>query len=174
MEILNAQVEDAPAIARIARSLLLEGRDLTYAETHGFFIFAGTTDHYAKMIRESRYCYVAKDDGQCIGFITTREPAGVASLKPSPSRDLFLEDGEFPLVLEQIGVLPEWQDRGVGQALLDHLVNSTTHPRITATLVVGPIRNERSVRFFGEKNGWVLRRQAKAAARVWNFYELRR
>lgn len=174
IEIEPARVEDAPAISRIARSLLLEGRDLTSAEEHGFFLFAGRDEFYEKMIRASHYCYVARDNGQCIGFITTREPAQLKAMPAGKYRDIFLENGEFPLLIEQIGILPEWQNRGIGQALLDQVVASCPQPRITATVVVAPVRNSRSVRFFAEQNKWTLRRQVNTGDHVWCFYELRR
>ncbi|MCS7025515.1 MAG: GNAT family N-acetyltransferase [Bryobacteraceae bacterium] len=174
VEIERARVEDAAAMARIARSLLLEGRDLNVAQERGFFLFAGREEFYAQMIRCSRYCYVARDSPTCIGFLTTREPDQLRAMKPSKYRDIFLEHGEFPLLIDQLGVLPSYQGRGVGQALLDQLLADCPAPRITATVVVGPVRNARSIRFFAEQNHWTLRKQVNTGDHVWSFFELRR
>ncbi|MBL8230814.1 MAG: GNAT family N-acetyltransferase [Bryobacterales bacterium] len=174
IEIEQARAEDAPAIGRIARSLLLEGRDLDTAEAQGFFLFAGRDDFYAKMVSGSRYCYMARDGDECIGFITTREPSQLRAMKPTKHLHLFLENGEFPLLIEQIGVLPQYQGRGIGQALLDRVLSDCSLPRVTATVVVGPVRNSRSVRFFAEQNQWTLRRQVNTGDHLWCFYELRR
>lgn len=171
MKIRRALPSDAVPMHRVATTLQLEGRDLQLAQETGFFLFVGTPEHYRNTLTASPYCWVAMDDENCIGFLTTMTASGVAKFPKPKSRELFSKDGKFPLVLEQIGVLPDWQRRGVGQALLDTLLQECPEPRIVSTIIHQPVRNTRSIQFLVEKNGWKPWREVRTEKRVWGFYE---
>src|SRR6266545_87217 len=108
---------DAGLLHRIARRLHVEGRDWNTAQATGFFLYVGSEADYIRKLSESPYCYLASIDEDPVGFLTTVTPEGVARNPSEKNRALFREDGQYPLVLEQIGVLPEHQRKGVGQAL---------------------------------------------------------
>lgn len=171
-EILRAKAEHAEAIHRIARRLQLEGRELTAAVKSGFFLYAGSVTDYQKTLRESDFCYIAREAQECIGFLTTITPEALAKLPAGPNRDLFEENGEFPLLIEQIGVTPEWQHRGVGQSLIEELLEKSKTTRLMATVVHSPVRNEGSIQFL-LRNQWRLHREVTTVKRVWGFYEYR-
>jgi ribosomal protein S18 acetylase RimI-like enzyme len=173
MPVIMAAVEqDAAHLRQIATWLQLQSRESEAARKSGFFLYAGSEEDYRKAIRESPYCFVAREDGQCVGFLTTMTPQALAHMPPGPNRDLFERTGEFPLLIEQIGVLPEWHNRGIGQALLDALMAQSGAPWLMATVVHAPVRNERSIRFL-LRNGWTLYREVTTRKRVWGFYEFR-
>lgn len=166
-----ALLEDAALLHRMAKRLHIEGRDLNTAEATGFFLYAGSEEDYAATIAASPYCYVAVDGEQSAGFLTTMTPEQV-SKHPSPkNRALFEENGEYPMVLEQIGVLPDFQGKGIGQALLDRLMADCPVSRVVATVVHWPVSNQRSIGFLVDRNGWRHFREVRTAKRVWGFYE---
>jgi GNAT superfamily N-acetyltransferase len=169
-----ATVQDAEAMNRIARTLRLEGRDLQHAEEEGFFLYVGGVEDYRKTIRESAYCYSAFVDSGCVGFLTTVSPESLAALPPGRNRDVFLDKGDFPLLIEQVGVLPEHQNRGIGRALLDTAIENAPVSRLVATLVHAPVCNQRSLRFFSKQHGWRLWKEVTTSRRQWGFYEYRR
>jgi ribosomal protein S18 acetylase RimI-like enzyme len=174
ISVRQAKVEDAEAIQRVARLLSVEGRDLRAAQDRGFFLFVGSLEKYRKKITDSPFCFVAFDDESCIGMLTTITPATLAAMAPGPNRNLFDDHGSFPLLIEQIGVLPEYQGRGVGQSMLDSMVSASNATRLMATIVHWPVCNQRSINFLVNKNGWHLQREVTTEKRVWGFYELRR
>lgn len=174
LRVRQAQVEDAEAIQRVARLLSVEGRDLRDAQNRGFFLFVGTLEKYRKKLTDSPFCFIAFDDEACIGMLTTVTPATLAAMPAGPNRKLFDDHGSFPLLIEQIGVLPEYQGRGVGQAMLDAMMEASDATRFMATIVHWPVCNQRSINFLVKKNGWSLHREVTTEKRVWGFYELRR
>ena len=161
---------DAALLHRMARRLHVEGRDWNSAQATGFFLYVGSEADYQKKLSESRYCYVAMLDDEAVGFLTTVTPDGVAKHPNPKNRTLFEQNGKYPLVLEQIGVLPEHQGRGAGQALLDRMCADWSG-RIVATVVHGPLRNERSINFLAVRNGWQQFREVRTSQRLWGFYE---
>ena len=174
VRVRQAKVADAEAVQRVARLLSVEGRDLKVAQERGFFLYVGTLEKYRKKITDSPYCFVAFDDDDCVGMLTTVTPATLAAMPPGPNRSLFDDKGSFPLLIEQIGVLPEYQNRGVGQAMHDALLEASDTSRLMATIVHQPVCNQRSIDFLVNKNGWRLYREVTTEKRVWGFYELRR
>ncbi|MCC6367688.1 MAG: GNAT family N-acetyltransferase [Bryobacterales bacterium] len=174
MPVITAATEqDAVHLHQIAKWLQLQSRESEAAKKSGFFLYVGSEEDYRKTIRQSPFCFLARKDEQCVGFVTTMTPQALAQMPAGPNRDLFERNGEFPLLIEQIGVLPEWQNRGIGQALLDALIAQSGAPWLMATVVHAPVRNERSIRFL-LRNGWTLYREVATRTRVWGFYEFRR
>ncbi len=157
----------------MARRLHVEGRDWNSAQATGFFLYVGSEEDYASKIHDSPYCYVAMVDDAPAGFLTTVTPEGVSRHPSEKNRALFLENGEYPLLLEQIGVLPEFQGKGAGQALLERMTSDWHGPRIVATIIHGPLRNERSIGFLAGRNGWIQFREVRTRQRLWGFYEWR-
>jgi len=174
IRVRQAKPEDAEAIRRVAQLLSVEGRDLRDAQNRGFFLYVGTLEKYRKKITDSPYCFVALDDETCIGILTTVTPQSLAAMPAGPNRNLFDEHGAFPLLIEQIGVLPEYQGRGVGQMMLDAMMAASNTARLMATIVHWPVCNQRSIHFLVNRNGWRLQREVTTEKRVWGFYELRR
>lgn len=171
--IAAATDQDAVHFHQIATWLQLQSRESEAAKKYGFFLYVGSEEDYRETIRESPFCFLARDGEQCTGFLTTVTPQSLARMPAGPDRDLFERNGEFPLLIEQIGVVPEWQGRGIGRELLEALVRHSGATWLMATVVHAPVRNERSIRFL-LRNGWTLYREVPTRRRVWGFYEFRR
>ncbi|MBI4903190.1 MAG: GNAT family N-acetyltransferase [Acidobacteria bacterium] len=169
----QAVSSDAALLHRMARRLHVEGRDWNSAQATGFFLYVGSEADYSRKLSESPYCYVAMIDETPAGFLTTVTPEGVAKHPSEKNRALFLDNGQYPLLLEQIGVLPEYQGRGAGQAMLDRMIGDFPGHRIVATIIHAPLRNERSIGFLAGRNGWQQFREVRTAQRLWGFYERR-
>ncbi len=157
----------------IARTLRLEGRDLEHAIEEGFFLYAGGVEDYRKTIRESPHCYAAFEENRCVGFLTTVTPESLAALPAGKNRDVFQDQGEFPLLVEQVGVLPDFQNRGIGRALVEAMIENAPVTRIVVTLVHAPVCNQRSLRFFSRERGWRRWKEVTTSRRQWGFYEYR-
>lgn len=174
MTIRPAIPEDAAAMHRLAAALTLEGQDMPTAQQKGFFLYVGSEDHYRTTIETSPYCYVALNEhGHLIAFLTTMTPDRVAKFPNIRSRDLFYKNGQYPLILEQIGVSQHVQGQGIGSALMERLLADCPYPRIAATVLLQPIRNVRSIEFL-ERYGWRMWREVRTEKRVWGFFERER
>jgi ribosomal protein S18 acetylase RimI-like enzyme len=162
--------DDAAAMHRLAAALSLEGQDMPTAQEKGFFLYVGSEDHYRNTITTSPYCYVAlNEQGHVVGFLTTMTPDRVAEFPNIRSRDLFYKNGEYPLVLEQVGVSPHARGKGIGAAMVERMLADSPFRRIAATVLLQPVRNVRSIAFL-EKHGWRMWREVRTEKRVWGFF----
>ncbi len=138
----------------------------------GYLVFVGTSEEYARRFGASAYSVVAVDDGRVVGFLRavggeeedlTPESANLANHLPLPGY----------VLIDQIGLLPEYKGHGLAQAMLDAVVTQSGATRMGAVIMHGPVRNARSLGFFTGRNGFSLVRELTDPPFVWGYYEKR-
>ena len=144
----------------------------TARSADGYLVYVASAEEYARRLAESAYSVVAVDDGRVVGFLRA-----VGSEEPGWSAEYAEVAGHLPLagyvLIDQIGVLPEYKGQGVAQAMFDAVVARSGVRRLGAMIMHGPVRNARSLGFFTGRNGFSLVGEVVEAPYVWGYYERR-
>lgn len=161
----RAATEDAPAIAELASTLQLRaGDDIGHAVSHGFLVFAKPQEAYELRFAVSRYCIVAEEEGQIVGFLIAHDQAELEALGEHLGYMQTLKEYLFGLpyahwiYIDQIAVDSHHQHKGIGQKMHDFLSANAPDSVLVAGVTHMPVPNERSLGFF-TKNGHVLSRE---------------
>ncbi len=154
----RAGLEDAEAMAELARTVAY--RPETADGSQGYLVFQGTPEEYRERIAACPYTVVAVDaKGAATGYL-------LASY-----RDAFGVEREGYLLVDQICVGPAARGGGLAQRMLDRVTGEAGRRVVGAAIMHEPVRNERSLRFFTEKNGFRLVREFPEGNFRWGYYE---
>ena len=169
-----ANLDDSQGIYNALKQNLIEINDFDsipqdqriYLETHGFLRKEVEIDFYVNLISDpNNQIYVAKiHNTEIIGFAsiyknqynikdfrTTLENVYINEKKVE---DLLLLEKQKFIYLDQISILPEFQRKGVGTALLNKILENVREP-IVAFIVELPLTNKASI-YWHEANGFKL------------------
>jgi ribosomal protein S18 acetylase RimI-like enzyme len=169
IEISEATELDAPGIALVAKAVKYKpGKG-----QRGFLIHVKSEEEYGERIRLSKHFFVAREGGKAIGFLMAYDKNELVLLKEKLSHEdsvagelLCQECADF-IFIDQVAVLPEYHDRGVGQLLLDKVSDK---PALFACILHKPTLNTRSRAFFVEKNNWRLVKEIRQGGLIWGLY----
>lgn len=154
----RAGAEDAEAMAELSRSVAYRPEEADGSQ--GYLVFQGTPEEYRERIAACPYSVVAVDaKGAATGYL-------LASY-----RDAFGVEREGYLLVDQICVGPAARGGGLAQRMLDRVTAEAGGRTVGAAIMHGPVRNERSLRFFTEKNGFRLVREFPEGNFRWGYYE---
>lgn len=162
MLIRRALPADGRAIHAIAQRFHVQRIPEDLNAGQGFLLNLHPEEEYARRIEASPNCVVAETEGVVAGFITAYP---IETCRPwIDARDVtyayILEQaGPEDLLLDQIGVLPEFIGRQVAASLYREFERSASGRAVWLDIVHGPVRNQRSVRFFHERFGFRLVRE---------------
>lgn len=155
--IRRVEAADGVLLAALARQVAY--RPESADGSQGYLVFQGTPAEYAERIAASPYSVVAEGpDGPGAYLLTSRQ-------------DAYGETHEGFVLVDQICVTPGAQGHGLAQQMLDRIRVETAARRVGALIMHGPVRNERSLRFFRTLNGFVLRDELPEKEFVWGYYE---
>ncbi|WP_233555146.1 GNAT family N-acetyltransferase [Deinococcus sp. RM] len=99
-------------MTRPSYSLTTSLDGITPEQLHGFFVDwpnPPTPDTFLRLLRGSYRVVLAVQDGQVVGFVQA------------------VSDGVLTAYIPLLEVLPEWQGRGVGRALMTRLQDELRH-----------------------------------------------
>jgi GNAT superfamily N-acetyltransferase len=138
LEVRPAREEDVP------RLVALEDRWLAEDSTIG--MVAVTAEEVRGWL--GPYCWVAEHDGEIVGFAYGRAEVS-EGLAVIPA-------GEPYLRVEELYVLPEHRDRGVGGRLLDQLLAEAAARGIARGRVYSSSRDWRRIVDFYQRHGFAM------------------
>lgn len=152
----KAKVEDVGAIWKVAKSVEYDKN----TNNKGFLLVVLSKDKYKQRIKKSHHFFVAKEGNKIVGFVMAYTKGVLESLKREMPYEMdavlaALKQKGKQLYLEQLGVLPKFQRKGVAQKLYNHLVKTEPSSQIVAEISLKP-KNEASINFFVDKNRWTL------------------
>jgi GNAT superfamily N-acetyltransferase/uncharacterized damage-inducible protein DinB len=140
----------------------------------GYLVYVGTPEDYARRLRGGAVGYAAVDGGALAGYLLMSQSAsGTATHADSDAvRERIFSGGGW--LVDQIGLRPGLRGRGLGQALLRRFVADFGPERMTAVIMHGPMRNERSLRFFAEQFGFrCIGEYSEGDGMYWGIHEWR-
>ena len=153
---------DEHAVSALAKHLeMQEGDDPSAARIHGFLLYAKPEEAYRQRFSISKYCSVAEQNGEIIGFLIAHDREELEELGESLKYPRALKEYLFGLsyphwvYIDQIAVHPGHQHHGIGQHLYDFAVGDESGSVLIAGATHDPVPNEASLHFF-EKNGHTL------------------
>lgn len=165
-----AGVDDAEAIAAIAESVRF-GDPAAANPDRGYLVNVLTAEEYRDWIAMARWSVVALDGDTVVGFLLASDGEDLAGSQ-DPGAALAARQGTEGLVfVDQIGVADAGRGQGVAQRMLDAIKDGALPRRMAATIMHGPVRNQRSITFFENRNGFRLMTEAEKAGYVWGVYE---
>lgn len=143
-------MDHIPAILRLARGedvpslVALEDRWLAEDSTIGMVAVT------AAEVRDwlGPYCWVAEHDGEIVGFAYGRAEIS-EGLAVIPAREPYLR-------VEELYVLPEHRERGVGGRLLDQLLAEARARGIVRGRVYSSSRDWRRIIAFYQRHGFAM------------------
>jgi ribosomal protein S18 acetylase RimI-like enzyme len=166
-----ASIEDAQGILNALRQNLIEIKEVDEIsqkqrkrlEEEGFLRKEVDIDYYENLIEDPDIdIYVAKDDGEIIGFasihrkkyniIKVRDVVGNLSFENKESYELLLNEKTEFSYLDQVSILPEYKRKGIGTALFQGALSKLNTP-VVAFIVEKPLFNKASV-YWHEHNGF--------------------
>ena len=175
MQIRKATVQDAKAISQVAESVrFLAGQA---DPNQGYLVFVGTPEEYAARLTGNDTSYVAEDNGRLDGFLLTSavvDEAGIhdtATHVPTDAVEkLLFANGT--LLVDQIGVRLDARGRGVAAQLYERMMTDQKPARVTASIMHGPLKNNRSLGFFVGKQGFkCIGEYHEGFGFLWGVYE---
>jgi ribosomal protein S18 acetylase RimI-like enzyme len=153
LQILPAGPEHAAAVHAIAASVVY--RPDTADGECGFLVLPETPAWWTATFAQPNASCVAVIDGTVAGFLYA-----------------LVEDGGEVLKIDRIAVHRSCRRRGVAQALLDTVLDWARPARAYALIMHAPVRNNASVAFFRDANGFELvDRIDEASPFAWGRYE---
>lgn len=172
MIIRPARPNDAPDIAAIAESVRFHR--FTADPARGFLVYVGEPEDYAARIQLNPSNLVAEVDGAIAGFLFfTTDMANTATHADLPEVQS-LVFGPDTTLIDQIGIAPEARGQGIAPALFARMRDSLQPRRLTAAIMHGPMRNERSIGFFAGRNGFRCAGEYQdGLGFLWGVYEWR-
>jgi uncharacterized damage-inducible protein DinB/GNAT superfamily N-acetyltransferase len=170
MQIRKATPADAAAISAIAESLRYKAG--VAIPSKGFLVFVGTPAEYASRLEGNDTSFVAELDGEVLAFLlTASNPGNTATHTDADEVILRTFDGNA-LLVDQIGVSARAKGQGSAALLLDAVKTQVKPHRMTASIMHGPLRNERSIGFFSGKNGFhCIGEYHEGHGFLWGIYE---
>ncbi len=168
LTILPATALHGPGAAAVAEAVRFQPESARSAD--GYLVYIATAEEYSRRFASSAYSVVAVEDGVVVGFLRavggeegefTPESAELASHLPL----------EGYVLVDQIGLRPDYKGKGLAQAMLDAVVARSRAQRLGAVIMHGPVRNARSLGFFTGRNGFSLVRELSDPPFVWGYYE---
>jgi ribosomal protein S18 acetylase RimI-like enzyme len=145
-------------MAELSRSVAYRPEEADGSQ--GYLVFQGTPEEYRERIAACPYSVVAVDaKGAATGYL-------LASY-----RDAHGVEREGYLLVDQICVGPAARGGGLAQRMLDRVTAEAGGRTVGAAIMHAPVRNERSLRFFTEKNGFRLVREFPEGNFRWGYYE---
>ncbi len=140
--------------------------------SQGYLVFQGSPAEYAAKVTLAPDSVIAFDDAQQpAGFLLAARGTALAALGAEPLAHMLRHPPESYLLIDQIAVAPHARARGLAQQLLDAVLRSARPAIAGASIMHGPVRNRRSLRFFTEKNGFSLSLTYRENDFEWGYYE---
>lgn len=172
LEIRALRVDDAAEMTAIAGSVRFAGAAADPRQ--GYLVFVGKPEEYAARLAGESSGYMALWEGRPVGYLlVTASPADTATHAGSEEvlRRIF---GQGSWLVDQIGVRAEGKGKGVGPAMWERFVAEVQPERVTAVIMHGPMRNEKSIGFFAGRNGFhCIGEYAEGDGFYWGIYEWR-
>jgi ribosomal protein S18 acetylase RimI-like enzyme len=151
VSIRPAEPEDSAAIAEIALAVSI----YRYAyQEKGFLVYSLTAAEYSRRIADGQHVYVFMLDGRIIGFVCGYTKGrfesyladGTLGHEPTIGNEVrrlaSCRADHAYVFLDQIGVLPGFQDKGYGEACFAAFCAAVRGPYYVA-MVEGPLPNPR-------------------------------
>ena len=150
LRIVQAQPSDADSIAEIAALVNIHN----YAQfDRGFLFYSLTPEEYRKRIEDGHRLYLLNHRDQSIGFVCGVRGTSIEKILSqefvynelySRAARIARERGISQyLFLDQVAVLPEWQNKGYGEALSILFLEAENGSAIFADFLEAPLRNPR-------------------------------
>jgi GNAT superfamily N-acetyltransferase len=138
----------------------------------GYLVFQGSPAEYAAKLALCPDSVIAFDEEQQpAGFLLAARGPVLAALHAEPLSHMLRHPADGYLLIDQIAVAPHARARGLAQQLLDAAIRSACPRTAGASIMHGPVRNLRSLRFFTEKNGFRLSHSYREKDFEWGHYE---
>jgi GNAT superfamily N-acetyltransferase len=128
----------------------------------GFLVTHHTSATYDERLALSSLGFVAEASGRIVGFLLAYPrkvfaPWVEAARIADPGYAYILDTGGPDVVLlDQIGVLPEWRRLGTAPRLYEAFAAAATSHPVMLDIVHAPVLNKRSVSFFCDRLGYRL------------------
>ncbi len=172
MIIRPARAEDAAQINAIAESVRFQAA--TADPDRGYLVYVGTPADYAARIAANPGNLVAEVDGSVAGFLFFTQSAENTATHAGQREVMDLLFGEQATLIDQIGVHPDARGQGIAPALFAALLAGVKPSRLTAAIMHGPMRNERSIGFFAGRNQFrCIGEYHEGDGFLWGIYEWR-
>ncbi len=170
VSIVSAGPEHGPGAFAVADAVRFHPDSARSAD--GYLVYVADPEEYARRFAASAASVVAVEDGRVVGFLRavageeselTPESAALATHLPLPGY----------VLVDQIGLLPEYKGQGLAQSMLNAVIAKTKPERLGAVIMHAPLRNTRSIGFFTLRNGFSLVRELSDNYFTWGYYEKR-
>jgi uncharacterized damage-inducible protein DinB/GNAT superfamily N-acetyltransferase len=170
MHIRKATPADAIAISAIAESLRYKvGAAIP---SNGFLVFVGTPAEYASRLEGNDSSFVAELDGEVVAFLLTASGPGNTATHTDADEVIARTFAGGALLVDQIGVSARAKGQGSAARLFEAALAQVKPVRMTASIMHGPLRNERSIGFFSGKNGFrCIGEYHEGHGFLWGIYE---
>ncbi len=170
IEIRPLSVADAPYLSAIAESVRY--REGAADPRSGYLVYVGKPDEYAARIAANPHSFLALLDGHPAGYIlTAADPQGSATQASGDAVQARIF-GNGALLVDQIGIRPHARGHGIAAQLYQRLLAEAKPTRLTASIMHGPLLNQRSVSFFSGKQGWkCIGEFSEGYGFLWGIYE---
>lgn len=170
LEIRKLRIEDAAEISAIAESVRFAGKDADPKQ--GYLVYVGRPEDYAARLAGESSGYLAIWGDEVVGYLLVSPSAGDTATHAGSEEVVSRVFGEGTWLVDQIGVRVQGKGKGVGPAMFARFMAEVSPKRVTAVIMHGPMRNEKSIGFFAGRNGFrCIGEYSEGDGMFWGIYE---
>lgn len=168
-------VEDIEGAIALSKTVPLDPKD-PYAGEKGFILYPKTPEWLLECIEHGACFVVAKDEGRIFGYLlgythALLEHACNAVPEVADVWQWYLQKGDRNIIcIDHLVVSPDYANQGHGKAILEFVYQEFPSATVWTEICLGPVRNERSIRFF-ESNGFTKRQEMQTEKQRVGMYE---
>jgi hypothetical protein len=170
LEIRKLTVGDAAEMSAIAESVRFAGAASDAKQ--GYLVYVGSAEEYAARLAGASSGYLALWGASPVGYLLVTASAEDTATHAGSEEVASRIFGEGSWLVDQIGVRALGKGKGVGPAMFERFLAEAQPKRVTAVIMHGPMRNEKSIGFFGGRYGFrCIGEYSEGDGMYWGIYE---